>query len=256
MFFKIKNYIKKNTGYILRLDDVAENMNWSNFNEIEFWLNKLNIKPVLGVIPLNQDPELLKYPKLKLDFWNKVRKWKKKGWEIAMHGTHHVYDRICHKNEDFLGHGGNTEFCGHSLNNQSKKIKLGFAKFKLENISLRCFFAPNHTFDTNTLIALKNIEVDQILDGYGLIPYNEKNITFIPQLFYKTYTLPFGIQTFQIHLNYFDKYQLKNFISFLKANKNNFIDYNFALSRVNNSFFYRFLRFSSKAILKYKRIIA
>ena len=36
-----------------------------------------------------------------------------------------------------------------------KRIKLGLEKFNSENIKIRTFFAPNHTYDKNTFLALK-----------------------------------------------------------------------------------------------------
>ena len=33
------------------------------------------------------------------------------------HGNNHLYEKSCSKN-DYLGHGGATEFCNHSFNNQ------------------------------------------------------------------------------------------------------------------------------------------
>ena len=36
MLSKIKNYIKKNTGILIRLDDIAENMNWDLMSKSEF----------------------------------------------------------------------------------------------------------------------------------------------------------------------------------------------------------------------------
>ena len=96
----MKNFIKDNTGLIIRFDDVAENMNWQTFTIIEKTLNELNIKPVIGVIPLNKDPELLTYKKIEENFWDKIRNWNKNGWEIAMHGTYLVYDKIVKKNID------------------------------------------------------------------------------------------------------------------------------------------------------------
>ena len=62
IFKSIKlNEIK--SGLLIRFDDVAENMNWKFMEKCEHLLNKHQIKPVLGVIPNNQDPELLSYPK-------------------------------------------------------------------------------------------------------------------------------------------------------------------------------------------------
>ena len=84
MIVKIKNYLKNNTGFLIRLYDIAENMKWEFMDEAEILFDRYNIKPVLGVIPINKDKELLSYPKKNMDFWNQIRKWKAKGWEIAM----------------------------------------------------------------------------------------------------------------------------------------------------------------------------
>ena len=107
----------------------------------------------------------------------------------------------------------------------------------------------------NTLIALQNSGIKQVLDGYGIMPYEENNITFIPQLFYKNYILPFGIQTLQIHTNYFSNLDLKNFINFLKLNKNKIVNYSDALLKINNKKIYKILRNVSKEVLNFKRLI-
>ena len=114
---------------LLRFDDIAENMNWSLLEKCEELFDKYKIKPVLGIIPNNQDKELLSHPK-KNNFWQLVKKWENKGWEISMHGYNHLYDMDTHKKDLFM-HGGKSEFCGHTLKSQKKKIKLGLAVFKL-----------------------------------------------------------------------------------------------------------------------------
>ena len=58
MFLKIKNYIAENTGILIRLDDIAENMNWDLMGRSERLFDKYKIKPVLGVIPNNEDKKL------------------------------------------------------------------------------------------------------------------------------------------------------------------------------------------------------
>ena len=116
MFSKIKNYITENTGILIRLDDIAENMNWDLMKKLELLFEKHAIKPVLGVIPKNKDTDLLAYPK-KDDFWQKIREWSSRGWEISMHGCTHVYETNSGK-KDYFGYGGNSEFCEKSLENQ------------------------------------------------------------------------------------------------------------------------------------------
>ncbi len=132
MLSKIKNYVSDNTGILIRLDDIAENMNWDLMKKSEFLFEKFSIKPVLGVIPNNKDAHLLKYPKDN-NFWEKVRGWKKKGWEIAMHGDAHVYDSNSNQH-DYFSYGGGSEFFGHSLEDQTLKIKNGLQKFNQESI--------------------------------------------------------------------------------------------------------------------------
>ena len=254
MINKFKKFLSDNTGLLIRLDDIAETMNWSMMEEVTNLFDKYNVKPVLGVIPNNRDPELLSYPKAKLNFWDQVKNWQNKGWEIAMHGNNHLYNKNNSK-IDYLSHGGNTEFCGHALDIQIKKIKEGLNKFKEKDIPVRVFFAPNHTFDKNTLLALKECGLRNIIDGYGLMPYEENKMNFIPQLFYKTIALPFGIQSFQIHINYFNQQDFNNFKDFIIKNSKKIITYEQAISKVNNSFVYKITRIVSKKILQIKRLI-
>ena len=253
MLSKIKNYISDNTGILIRIDDIAENMNWDLIKKSELLFEKYGIKPVLGVIPKNKDVQLLSYPK-KDDFWERVRIWKKKGWEIAMHGYTHVYDKMSQK-DDYFNYGGGSEFCGHSLETQMARIKNGLKKFDEEKIKIRTFFAPNHTYDENTFIALKNYGINEVMDGYGLMPYVENDIKFIPQLFYKVLALPFGIQSTQIHLNYWNQKDFKIFEKFIIKNSNKIITYDQAIKKINNDSFHKFIKKFSAIILKFKRNI-
>ena len=117
------------------------------------------------------------------------------------------------------------------------------------------FFAPNHTYDQNTFEALKICGINQVIDGYGLIPYEENNIKFIPQLFYKLIALPYGIQTTQIHLNYWREKHFSKFENFIEKNLSRIINYDQALSKINNSFYSKILNTSVKNILKTKRVL-
>ena len=67
--------------------------------------------------------------------------------------------------------------------------------------------------------------IKEIIDGYGFKPYLENDIKFIPQLFYKPFFLPFGLQTTQIHLNYMSEKDFNSFSKLIKKkfSKNNFL---------------------------------
>ena len=237
----------KNIGMLIRFDDIAENMNWEIMNKIEIILDKFSIKPVIGVIPNNQDKTLLSFPKNE-KFWSNVREWEKKGWEIAMHGYNHLYEKESFK-KDYFKYGGSSEFWGQPLDIQKKKIKKGLEKFHNEKISIRVFFAPNHSYDENTFKALKECGIKEVIDGYGLFPYTEKGIKFIPQLFYKIILLPYGVQSTQIHINDWGSVELNNFEKFISKNKDRIIDNNEALNPEKNKIFNSFIRFFIKTLL-------
>ncbi len=240
-----------NTGMLIRFDDISDHMNWSLMNKCEEIFDKYNIKPLLGVIPDNKDKEFLNYER-KDNFWQKVRDWQNKGWEISMHGLTHVYDTETNK-KDFFGYGGKSEFYGHPLEIQIEKISKGLKIFRSEGIKVRSFFAPNHTYDLNTFKALKENNLTKIIDGYGFFPYEEFGIHFIPQLFYKEIMLPFGIQSTQVHLNYMDENNFAKFKNFIIKNKKNIINFDDALNASDNGTFSSFTRFTIEKILKIVR---
>lgn len=249
----IKNFIAENTGVIIRLDDITENMNWHFMDKCELLFDKYNIKPLLGVIPNNKDSDLLLYPK-KENFWEHVRKWSDKGWEISMHGNTHVYETNTNK-KDFFGYGGRSEFFGQDYNIQKSKIEIGLKKFKDEKINIRSFFAPNHTYDLNTLRALKDCKLAYVIDGYGLMPYGNDGLTFIPQLFYKEILLPFGIQSTQVHLNYWKDKDFDKFEKFISDNYKKIVPFDYALTKINNNLVYKSINFFTKITLKILRLI-
>ena len=135
-----------------------------------------------------------------------------------MHGYTHVYDKMCKKTDDYFNYGGGSEFTGHSLDTQMSRIKNGLKKFEEEKIKIRAFFAPNQTYDKNTFVALKNCGINEVIDGYGLMPYTENNIKFVPQLIDKVLLLPFGIQSTKLHLNMWSQNDFDNFEKFVTKN--------------------------------------
>ena len=113
--------------FIIRLDDASNYMNHDNWDRMELLLNKYNIKPIVGIIPNNKDIELLNYSN-DSKFWEKAKKWEKKGWIIAMHGYEHLY---LTKNGGINPIQYRSEFAGLSLEIISLIIVLAFIIYSL-----------------------------------------------------------------------------------------------------------------------------
>ena len=209
--------------YLIRLDDASEYSDTEKWNRIEQLLDKYNIKPIIGIIPKNEDRELTsKYPKSDL-FWNKVEIWKNKGWEIALHGYNHVYSK---ENKGINPVNNRSEFSGETLEKQRRKIRKGIKIFSQHDIQPKIFFAPSHTFDENTIEAIKkesNIKV--ISDTIANDSYKYKDLYFIPQQSGKVRKLPFKIVTFCYHPNIMNDSDFNELERFIKKYRNKFIEF-------------------------------
>src|ERR1700676_5179596 len=71
--------------FLLRFDDICPTMDWKIWNEVETILVEEGIKPILAVIPDNQD-ETLHDAEPNRHFWDRVRSWQTRGWTIGLHG--------------------------------------------------------------------------------------------------------------------------------------------------------------------------
>ena len=207
--------------YLLRLDDACDTMDKDKWERVEKILDKNNILPLIALIPNNNDDNMVKQSKI-INFKDIIERWKKKGWEIGQHGYDHCYINNC---------GGinpvnlRSEFAGTSLEKQLEKIQLG-KKIILEeyNIESNIFIAPSHTFDENTITALKENRIFKISDGKFLYPCKYKGIVFIPQQVgdFRNILFP-GVWTFCYHPNEMKENDFIKFEKFLEKNKNRFI---------------------------------
>ena len=238
-----------NGKYILRLDDACPTMNKKKWQKIEKLCNKYRIKPIVAVIPDNKD-KLMKIDEYDKEFWSKVRKWQNKGWHIAMHGYNHVY--ISDKS-DFLSFNKQSEFAGVDYKIQRDKIKKAWEAFKKEGVESIIWVAPSHTFDKNTLKALKKFtKIDTISDGIALFPFKKYGFKWIPQQLWKFRKMPFGVWTGCFHPNTMTDIEFKKLEKFIKDNYRNFIDINdltYKKTILNQLFYLIFI-----IIFKLKRI--
>lgn len=208
--------------YIMRLDDASEYMDVEKWKQMESLLDKYNIKPIVGIIPDNHDPDMVDVYSRDSAFWDKVQCWKNKGWMLALHGYTHVFETNC-GGVNPVNH--RSEFAGVPLERQKEKIRLGCSVLKAHGIDPKIFFAPAHTFDENTLIALKEeSEIRIISDTIANDVYYQDGFYFIPQQSGRARKLPFKICTFCYHPNIIGDSSFSELHDFLEANSEKFIN--------------------------------
>lgn len=211
--------------YLIRLDDACPTMDAAKWQRMEDILDRYGVRPMVGIIPHNEDP-LQMIDAEDPDFWGKVSKWESKGWAIALHGYDHCYI----SNEGMKGLNPlweRSEFAGVSLEKQKEKIREGVKILRSHNIDPKYFFAPSHTYDSNTLRALKeesNIRV--ISDTIATKPYKYGEFAIIPQLggHCSKMIIP-GIWTFCLHPSVMSDANFISTESFLYANKSKFVGF-------------------------------
>lgn len=209
--------------YFIRLDDACEYMDIEKWDRIEQLLDKYEVKPLVGIIPSCEDPKMKEvYPRDNC-FWEKEKKWENKGWSIALHGYQHLY---------VTNQGGinpvnkKSEFAGLSLEEQRTKIREGIRILGNHNIQPSVFFAPSHTFDKNTLIALKEESAISIIsDTISSDIYYQDGFWYVPLQSGSCRKLPVNVATFCYHPNTMKDCDFIRLETFIAQNKGSFSDF-------------------------------
>lgn len=159
-----------------RMDDITADMNWDNFLRMKELFDRYGIRPLLGVVPRSRDPKL-NCGRAREDFWEYLVGLQEAGWTIAQHGCYHVYT---------TGKGGLfplnlfSEYAGVPFEEQREKIRLGKRSLEEKGIETDIFMAPGHTYDKNTLRALRESGFCFLTDGFGREPYRREGLVFLP----------------------------------------------------------------------------
>lgn len=199
----------------IRMDDITPDMDWKKFEEFKALLDEYQVKPLIGVVPDSKD-ENLSRDKEKDDFWQRVAEWQKAGWVIAQHGYQHVYTR---KKGGCFPLNGFSEFAGLTLREQRQLLSEGRRKLKMRGISTDIFMAPAHSYDKNTLRALKELGFTGVTDGFGSRPYLRGGLTFYPISFRLNSSLKkkSGTTTMVVHTNTMNRDEMEKYRSIFKT---------------------------------------
>lgn len=208
--------------YIMRLDDACPRHDRERWQRMEELLTAYGVRPLVGIIPACKDPMMNQYPEDE-NFWERVRAWQARGWCLALHGYDHVYGSAS---------GGlnpvnpRSEFAGLPLEEQKEKISAGLTLLREQGIEPKVFFAPSHTFDENTLIALRECSsIRLISDTVANAPYRKDGFTFVPQQTGRARKLPFDTVTFCYHPNELDEKGFLDLEAFLRVHEGEFVPF-------------------------------
>lgn len=184
-------------SYLLRFDDLCPTMSRQRFDAFMAVIERHRIRPILAVVPDNQDPEL------KIDnpdpvFWSRMRALEASGATIALHGYRH----LCQSSgRSHLGMHKQTEFAGIPETIQREWIRAGLDILRANGLSPRLFVAPRHGFDSATLQALVEEGLPILSDGFASHPFTRGEVVWIPQQLWAPVRKPLGLWTICLHTN-------------------------------------------------------
>ena len=205
--------------YLIRLDDACVGMDAEKWARCEMWLDQLSLAPVVACVPDCKDPDLIKRNGMgRTLFWEKVRSWHEKGWEIALHGFQHKLHSIALQDQ-VLPLNELSEFVGLPFDEQRAKLKRAIQIFHDNGLTPRTFIAPAHSLDRTTYEAIKTFPQIQIIsDGFYLYPYRSHELLHIPQQLWTFRRAPFGVWTICLHPTSMSLIEIDRFFEGLRGN--------------------------------------
>lgn len=208
------------TIYLFRLDDISWDMNYENFCQIRDLFQKYGVRPLIGVIPHNEDTKLKcqvgREHISQEKFWAEMRELQQKhGWAIALHGYKHVYVT---DDGGMFGINPRAEFAGLPLSQQEEKIRAGKGILEANGLKIDAFMAPGHSMDWDTVKALKQNGILVVTDGCCAYPYKKKGVLFVPQVWPWPRKCLCGVITACFHINSWKPNLFEHLEIFLQKN--------------------------------------
>jgi predicted deacetylase len=197
-------------------------MNWSVWSRVEKIVLEFDVKPIMAVVPDNQD-KTLKVSEPNPEFWSEVRAWQGRGWPIGMHGYQHVFAT---RDPGIIGINKFSEFSGLSFQEQMDKIRCSLGIFERERVKPEVWVAPAHSYDGTTETALQLAGIKYISDGLHLFPrLNSCGMLAVPQQFWRFRWMPLGVWTICQHFNSWTEKHLAQFRADIERFRSNLVDF-------------------------------
>ena len=188
---------RKIAQYLLRFDDLCPTVHaarWAQFQELTA---EFGLKPILAVVPDNQDPELEVSPPDPA-FWERVRAMEAAGAAIGLHGYRHICRE---RGRSLLDLQRTSEFAGVPPEMQRAWIREGLRILRGHGLDPKLWVAPRHGFDAETINALLAEGISLLSDGFARAPFLCRGMAWIPQQLWAPVEKRTGLWTICIHPN-------------------------------------------------------
>lgn len=209
----------------VRLDDITPDMDWQRFFAFKALLDKYQVKPLIGIVPDNKDENIRGTQEgAPEDFWGYVKQLQKEGWCVALHGYRHLYTT---KKGGIFPLNNFSEFAGIPYEEQNRMLAEGKRILSSRGIETSLFMAPAHSYDNNTLRALKANGFTGLTDGFGVHPYLWKDLIFYPISFKlsSTFKKKTGYSTMVVHAGTVKEEELKRYEAYFNMPDVEWISY-------------------------------
>jgi len=187
--------------FLLRFDDLCPTMDRARWEWYLPLIARYRLKPILAVVPDNQDPELNRGP-VHVGFWGEMRGLQADGATIGMHG----YQHLCLTDgAGLIPMHRQTEFAGAPKDCQREWIRAGLTILRGHGLRPTVWVAPRHGFDRVTLEILRDEGIDVVSDGFASRPFRRSGVTWIPQQLWGPEQRRSGLWTICVHPNTADE---------------------------------------------------
>jgi predicted deacetylase len=179
------------------VDDLCPTVHARRWERLRLLIEEFGIHPILAVIPANED-RTLEASTPDPNFWAQMQAMESGGATVALHGYHHA---CTSSGESLIPLHHRTEFAGVPRELQRIWIADGLEILQSHGLRPMLWVAPRHSFDRNTLRALRKEGVGYLSDGLARIPFRRGGITWIPQQLWSPTFRSKGLWTICIHPN-------------------------------------------------------
>jgi predicted deacetylase len=183
--------------YLLRFDDLCPTMDRARWRRFMPLIRRFGIRPILAVVPDNQDLELQHEPH-DPRFWGEMRSLEAEGATIGLHGFQH----LCRaRGRGLVPVHDRTEFAGVRRDLQREWVGAGLGILRGQGLHPRIWVGPRHGLDRVTLGVLREEGIELISDGFAARPFRRGGLTWIPQQLWGPMEKRSGLWTICMHVN-------------------------------------------------------